>query len=94
MYSMTYNLETGKAVSLSELFNMSEDAVFEKVYAEFIKMIEKNPEGFYHDASDCLKDTLSDIKWYLAEDGVHFFINPYEIAPYAAGVIETVLTIN
>lgn len=94
MYSMTYNLETGKAVSLTELFNMSEDAVFEKVYAEFSGMIEENPEGFYHDASDCLKDALSDIKWYLAEDGVHFFINPYEIAPYAAGVIETVLTIN
>ena len=94
MYAMTYNLTTGKAVSLTDLFDMSEDALFEMVYDNFSDMIEEKPESFYHDAPECLKDALSQLKWYLAEDGVHFFINPYEIAPYAAGVIETVLPIN
>ena len=94
MYSMTYNLETGKEVSLGELFDMCDDAIFEKVFAEYSNMIEEKPESFYHDASDCLKDALTELRWYLAGDGVHFFINPYEIAPYAAGVIEAVLPIN
>jgi hypothetical protein len=26
--------------------------------------------------------------WYLVEDGIVFFYNPYEIAPYAAGIQE------
>lgn len=94
MYAMTYNLETGKAVLLSELLNMSEAAVYELVFDMFVKMIEQNPEKFYHDSLACLEEALSELKWYLAEDGVHFFINPYEIAPYAAGVIEAVLPIN
>ncbi len=93
MYAVTYNLETGKAVSLGELLNMSEEDVYEKVFDLFKNMIEQNPESFYHDSLVCLEEALSELKWYLAEDGIHFFINPYEIAPYAAGVIETVLPI-
>ncbi len=91
MYAMTYNMETGKAVTLNELINLSGADIYNKVYEEFKKLIEEEPERFYHDASAGLKEALTELKWYLAEDGVHFFMNPYEIAPYAAGVIETVV---
>ncbi|MBS4961283.1 MAG: DUF3298 domain-containing protein [Clostridiales bacterium] len=31
---------------------------------------------------------ISDAKYYLTNDGVTFFYDPYVIAPYAAGTIE------
>lgn len=94
LYAMTYNIETGAAVNLKELLNMSEADIYDMVFEAFEKRIEESPETFYHDASLCLEDALSELKWYLAEDGIHFFINPYEIAPYSSGVIETVLPIQ
>lgn len=94
MYAMTYDLDTGKAVGISELLRMTDAEIEDAVFRAFEKLIEETPEAFYHDALLCLEESLSELKWYLAEDGVHFFINPYEIAPYAAGVIETVLPIK
>lgn len=91
MYSMTYNLETGTMVGIGDIFKSGLHYIKEDVYNRFKSLIEENPDLYYDDATECLDEALSELKWYLAEDGVHFYLNPYEIAPYSAGVVEVVI---
>ncbi len=91
MYSMTYSLKTGKLINCTDILSIQEAELHKKVYNLFKTQIEKNPDIYYEDALACLDESLSELKWYLAEDGVHFFLNPYEIAPYASGVVEVVV---
>lgn len=91
MNSMTYNLETGRIVEISEVLCENEINIRERVYRLFENKIVNNPELYYSDSLDCLNDALYELKWYLSDDGVHFYLNPYEIAPYSAGVVDVVI---
>lgn len=91
LYSMTYNLETGEMMDIEQILDKKESVIREEVYNLFLSNIEQNPQEYYDDAIDCLSEALSEIKWYLSDEGVHFYLNPYEIAPYSAGVIEVVI---
>lgn len=90
MYAMTYSLATGKLLDCSDVLEIDSAQLHRDVKAAFEEKISKNPDIYYEDAINCLDDALSELKWYLADDGVHFFLNPYEIAPYATGVVEVV----
>lgn len=91
MNSMTYNLKTGKLVEIGEILYENETNIREKVRRLIENEIANNSEIYYSDALDCLDDALYDLKWYLSGDGVHFYLNPYEIAPYSTGVVDVII---
>ncbi|MEE0944498.1 MAG: stalk domain-containing protein [Clostridia bacterium] len=94
MYSMTYNLETGKMVEITDILPNNENVIRQDVYNLFVESINDTPESFYEDSVECLDEALNQLKWFLADDGVHFYLNPYEIAPYAMGVIDVVVPLE
>lgn len=94
MSAVTYNLATGAQVEATELFGTDEQSVRASVKAEFERMLAEKPEGFFSDAESCIDEALDKMGWYLAEDGVHFFVNPYIIAPFARGTVEAVIPIK
>lgn len=91
MSSVAYDILSKKLVNAEDRLGMSTITIEKKVKSNFEIMIESNPDSFYSDAMDCLSDAMDNVGWYLSKDGVCFYLNPYEIAPYAAGVIETLI---
>ncbi len=90
MLAVTYDMKTGKKLDCTDVIDATTSEIRKNVKAKFLELINENPEQYYSDAEACLDNVLAELKWYLKEDGVHFFLNPYEIAPYAAGIIEVI----
>ncbi len=90
MFGVTYNMKNGHKIECWDILNDDIYTIRENVYNKFLSLIDSNPEEYFFDAKDCLGDALTDLKWYLTDDGVHFFLNPYEIAPYARGIVEVI----
>ena len=81
--SYTYNLETGREYSLSGLFRSDVD------YVSFISSTienEINARGLSEIAP--FKTINADQNFYLSENGLVFYFQPYEYFPYAAGIQE------
>ena len=90
MSAVTYNMLTGERIDCTDIIDADSNDIRKTVLSKFSELIYSDPDKFFSDAEDCLDDALSELKWYLADDGVHFFLNPYEIAPYSTGVIEII----
>ena len=91
-YGLTFDMKDGKKLALSDLSDKPED--FRTEVLDGIKEIAKTEaysqrldQGYEANLESML---LEDGKWYLANDGIHFFANPYELGCYAAGTIEFV----
>lgn len=77
----TVNLETGRAYQLSELF--LEGANFIERLSEVVRQegaIRKLPLWNF-------KEIRPDSAFYLTDEGVVLFFQPYEIAPYSEGIV-------
>ncbi len=91
MTSFTYSVPGKEDVDVEHRLGMSKDRITRLLKENFKEMIEDSPEEFYSDSIECMENKIDSVGWYLSGDGVHFYFNPYEIAPYSAGVIETVI---
>ena len=64
-----------------------------EVDAAFAKKFAQDPRGYWENAKDIVEKTkLADIGYYLTEDGVVFYLDPYIVAPYAAGFVEVIIS--
>ena len=86
--SVTYDLVTGKVLTIFDVLNSNTapDALYDKIIAA-LRMQEDDLslyEGYEHTVSDLL---ASPTNWYFSHEGLVFYYSPYEIAPYASGVI-------
>lgn len=88
-----FNPETGKEITLEDLTGMSAQDLNDKMRGMFLELVENDSENkFFPEAADTLaqkNDFTSN--FYLNEEGVVFYMQPYEIAPYAAGFTEIVV---
>lgn len=88
-----YNLETEKGVTASEILGKDEKELKKEVDAAFAKKFAQDPRGYWENAKDIVEKTkLADIGYYLTEDGVVFYLDPYIVAPYAAGFVEVIIS--
>jgi len=88
--TMVYSFETGELLTLGEIFKMDEDIVTYSMKRFYETEIEENPTQFYENALELLPEALEHLEYYVTEDRVVFFFNPYEIAPYARGYVEII----
>jgi len=88
---MVFSFSKGEQVDVEEIFNLSEEKVMYSIHRFFENLIEEKPSLFYENAKELLPEALKNVKYYVTEDRVIFFLNPYEIAPYAAGEIEIII---
>ena len=98
----TYNLKTGADLSVVDLVRPDQLQAFYRRVST--KLLAQNRDLLFpetvKDIEGFLKQTKSTsteaqvaqfghlTNWYLTNEGIIFFYNPYEIAPYAAGVQE------
>ena len=85
--SYTYHLLTGDKLTasyfLSEKMTKEEEKQF--VANLFLEAYKKNPDNFFPDTEQILNEGKFEYGFYVTEDSVVFYTNPYEIAPYVAG---------
>lgn len=87
-----FRVSDGKQVELSEMSRMTGDEWDKLLRARFADRIAAEPDMFYEDAPELIKTyDMSKAGSYFADDGIVFYLSPYEIAPYAAGYVEIVI---
>ncbi|MBU5483581.1 DUF4163 domain-containing protein [Clostridium sp. MSJ-11] len=85
----TFNIDTktGINASLKDLFNPGED--YKEIINTVIReKIQENPSEYYEEISRYFKGILQDQPFYIVEDNIVIYFEPYEIAPYAGGFKE------
>jgi hypothetical protein len=88
--SYTYNLITGEKLSVSYFLpdEMTEDEVKQYVAQLFYTVYNEEQERFYPDTGETLTQGKFEYGYYVTDEDIVFYINPYIIAPYVAGIQE------
>ena len=80
---------TGKEVGLKDIFKVNSDSLLCSILSDKIHEMNRLPTsqslkdaGFF---SDTVKATDN---FYITHEGIGFFYNQYDIAPYASGCID------
>jgi len=88
----TFDLKTGKRLTLPDLIGNSEQELKEIVTKYFKEYIDLDPDKFWEDAVDTVRMyTDYDSDFYLTEKGIRFYFGPYAIASYADGFQEVTI---
>ena len=89
---LTFDLETGERLSLPDVIANSEEELNSIVTEYFAEYINGNPEEFWEDALDIVRDEICfESDFYLTEDGIKFDFHPYALSSYAAGFPEVTI---
>lgn len=85
--SAVYDMHTGKALALTDILKGDQQAIDQMILDGFTAQINAQPEAYFPDAADTLKQSVANhtYGYYLSKDGLTFYFQLYEIAPYAAG---------
>lgn len=87
--SVNYDMTTGKALSKNDILSEKmENQLLQVVLEALDTQKDTLYEGYERTVETLLKDNEN---WYLSEEGLVFYFSPYEIAPYASGVITAVV---
>ena len=89
---LTFDLETGERLSLPDVIANSEEELNSIVTEYFAEYINGNPEEFWEEALDIVRDEICfESDFYLTEDGIKFYFHPYALSSYAAGFPEVTI---
>ena len=90
--SASYDMQTGDVLTLASI--MHKDASIDDLCKLVLERLDELAEGDYlyenykSTVNERFKmDTSTDEAWYFTQTGLCFYFAPYEIAPYASGVI-------
>ena len=83
--SRTFNMTDEKELQLIDVLVGEQEGLEQTVYDAFISYLEKNDPGLDAEAAENLGSKLNDVSWYLTDDSLVMYYNPYEIAPYPLG---------
>lgn len=89
--SVSYDLLTGQALGIRDILvaDYSAENLVDLIVAGLSEY--EKQEMLFPDYATLISDMFSTNRpvenWYFAQDGLYFFFNPYEIAPYSSGTI-------
>lgn len=90
--SASYDLITGNHLSLSDI--LAESADTNALYTAVIESLDETAKesSLYQGYGEIVKDLFSldsamDESWYFSGNGLCFYFQPYEIAPYSSGSV-------
>lgn len=94
--SVTYDLVTGEELTLGDILyaNCTPD-ILTQLVTDSLETLEEDAQ-LYPEYRDLVADRFSggylgDNGWYLSQEGLCIYFSPYEIAPYAAGIVTAVI---
>lgn len=96
--AMNFDLTTGSLLSLSSIFKTEyKDAILRKLLSKLSEMKSSFQlfEGYETTVQEKFEQMPADMtqNWYLTDRSIVFFYNPYEISPYASGVVSVELSL-
>lgn len=83
--SKTYDLKDGKQIHLTDVLGTTQDNVNKTVYDAFYAYLEKNMDSVTSEDVENLNKELEHVQFYLSDNSLVMYYNPYDIAPYALG---------
>ena len=86
--SVNYNLLNGNVLTLEDI--LTDDASTDTLCSYIIQELnrQKDERFLYEDFEDTVKEQFgSNTAWFFSQTGLCFYFSPYEIAPYASGLI-------
>ena len=95
--AMNFDTATGSLLSLSSIFKSeSKEFILSKLLYRLSEMKSSFLlfDGYENTVREKFEQMPADMtqNWYLTNQGVVFFYNPYEISPYASGVVSVELS--
>lgn len=90
----TFSLDTGARLTAEHLFTVDE-AVYRPMLLGYMESQVREMGAWLYDTNmDTIDASFDPDSFYLREDGLVFFFQPYDIAPYAAGIVEFSVTFD
>ena len=95
-YSYIFDAQTGKKVSAAKILGLSKKQLNDKVRKLYLKKfdqtVKEENDLFYQDRKE-VETTLNrmdfnDNLYYLKNNKIRFYADPYAVGPYASGFIE------
>ncbi len=88
-----FRLLDGQRAGLTEITGKERGEWEALLRARFGELVKQDDSGrFYADAAEKLAEyDMGKADYYFTKTGIAFYLQPYEIAPYAAGYVETVI---
>lgn len=90
-YAATYDLGSGKKMSMGEIMDMKEAKAEETVAKMFCGVVQSDPNTFNADAEDYIQANLDRVQFYRCDEGLGVFFQAGAIAPASAGILEMVM---
>ncbi len=95
--AMNFDLASGSLMSLSSIFKTKyKEQILDKLLHELSELESSFMlfDGYEATVREKFEQMPADMtqNWYLTDRGVVFFYNPYEISPYASGVVSVELS--
>lgn len=85
----TFDLHTGKRLLLPDIIENSEEELKEIVVRYFDEYMSKTPDRFWEDALKTVEDSTGlSSRFYLTENGITFYFEPYALSSYSEGFQE------
>lgn len=85
----TFSLQTGRELTLESLFLKPRADIENKIKDYIIEEIKKHPDDYYPDAAFTISNmSLESFQFFLDKKGITIFFNPFEISPYARGIVK------
>lgn len=91
LFGSSYNLETGNKVAPTDLLKLDEAGVKTFIADSVRRLYEASPEEYFPEEVERLSRLEFAYDFYLTKEGIVFFFPPYQIAPYARGVVKVEL---
>lgn len=91
--SQTWNLRTGKMISLKELYRCR-NGYQSYMKRKIIEQIGENPEIYFDNYAQLVEQTFDPDSFYCTPAGVVVYFQQYDIAPYSSGIREFLLPYN
>lgn len=85
--SFNFDTRTGNNGSLKDFFGNS-SSYKDIILNNIKKTVAENPEMYFKDAVDKLKEIPYNQKFYLTKDSLVVYFDEYAIAPYVAGTVQ------
>ncbi|MBE5962164.1 MAG: DUF3298 and DUF4163 domain-containing protein [Lachnospiraceae bacterium] len=88
---VVYDLRNGKKLEAGDILSIPEEQIKQYIAQAFQEKAKAETGMFFPEEVEKLSLLQFKYYFYLREEGMIFFLDPYQIAPYVAGRVEVIL---
>lgn len=87
-FGYVYSLKENRELTLSDFVDVTAAETRNFVREKFLESYFSGDNRYYEDADKLINSDEFGWQEYIDEKGFHVFVNPYELGPYASGIID------